>query len=245
MLGCWRSFCSLLQSHDTGTSRKHNRSFINFVNFHSFCLDHERNQRHSSRSHAIAKPFPTNQPSFLVASGANTFLEELVQLLDLPGVTDINRFKVQKSKTSNANTSNMAFFTFNRKNQHEGYGKRIYLLDFLGLPAESSRTDRQIFIDSALPMNQELMIISLGNLVKFLHNNFKLRHIFLNLEASPIFTNLIVFSMESQVLLDDTTFAALNIFSNIYHSSSFKTQVRRDGLSLFNMLNQCNSSVGV
>lgn len=186
------------------------------------------------------------QPSFLVASGANSFLEELVKLLDLPEDTDINKFKIHKSKTSNANVSNVAFFPFNRKNQQEDYRKRIYLLDFPGLPAESSRNDHQIFIDSALPMNQELMIISLGNLLKYLHdNNLKWRHAFLNLNSNPIITNLIVFSMESQVLLDDTTFNALNIFSNVCHPSSFKTQLRRDGLSLFNMLNQCSSSVGV
>jgi DNA mismatch repair ATPase MutS len=73
----------------------------------------------------------------------------------------------------------------------------------------------------------------------------KWHHVFLNLDSNPIFTNLIVFFIKSQVLLYETTFNALNIFSNIYHPSSFKTQVRRDGLSLFNMLNQCNSSVGV
>lgn len=185
-------------------------------------------------------------PSFLVGSGANAFLEELVNLLDLPSDTDVSKFKVSKTKTSNANASNVSFFPFNRKTQQEEYRKRIYQLDFPGLPAESSHNDKKIFIDSLLPMNQELVVIAMGNLLKYLNDNsLKWRHAFLNLDSNPIVTNLIVLHMESQVLLDDTTFNALNIFSNVYHPSSFKNQVRRDGLSLFKMLNQCSSSVGI
>lgn len=187
------------------------------------------------------------QPSFLLATGPNKFLEELIQLLDLPDGTDVTKFKVNKTKTANANTTNVSFYPFSRKNQQvEGFRKRIYELDLPGLPAESSRSDRQIFIDSAFPMNQELTVLALGNLLKYLQeNHLKWRHVFMHLDKNPIITNVIVFFTESQVLIDDTTFNSLNIFSNIYHPSSFKTQVRRDGLSLFNMLNQCVSSVGV
>ena len=186
------------------------------------------------------------QPSFLVASGSNKFLDELIQLLDLPYGTDVNKFKVNKSKAANANVTNVSFYPFNRKNQQEGFRKRIYELDLPGLPAESSKTDRKIFIDSAYPMNQELAVLALGNLLKYLQeNHLKWRHVFMHLDKNLVITNVSVFFTESQVLIDDTTFNSLNIFSNIYHPSSFKTQVRRDGLSLFNMLNECVSSVGV
>lgn len=186
------------------------------------------------------------QPSFFVATGANLFLEELLDLLDLPEETDINKFKVIKTKTANANSTNVSFYPFNRHNQQEEFRKRIYELDLPGLPADATKGNRQIFIDSAFPMNQELMVISLGNLLKYLHDNhLKWRHVFINLDKSPIITNVIVIHTESQVLLDSTTFNSLNIFSNVYHPSSFKTHVRRDGLSLFNMLNQCCSTVGV
>lgn len=185
------------------------------------------------------------QPAFFIATGPNVFFEELLTLLDLPG-TDINKFKVNKTKNANANAINVSFYPFNRRNQQEGFRKRIYELDLPGLPADATKGNRQIFIDSAFPMNQELMIIALGNLLKYLHeNHLKWRHVFLNLDKNPIITNVTVINTESQVLLDDTTFNSLNIFSNVYHPSSFKTSVRRDGLSLFNMLNQCCSSVGV
>lgn len=190
--------------------------------------------------------FRNIQPSFLVASGPNKFISELIQLLDLPEGTDVNKFKANKSKTANANATNVSFYPFNRKNQQEGFRKRIYELDLPGLKAESSKTDRQIFIDSAFPMNQELAVLALGNLLKYLQeNHLKWRHVFMHLDKSVVITNVSVFFTESQVLIDDTTFNSLNIFSNIYHPSSFKTQVRRDGLSLFNMLNECVSSVGV
>lgn len=186
------------------------------------------------------------QPSFLLASGPNKFFEELIQLLELPDGTDVNKFKITKTKVADANATNVSFYQFNRKNQQEGFRKRIYELDLPGLPSESSTTDRQIFIDSAFPMNQELTVLALGNLLKYVHeNHLKWNHIFMHLDNKPIITNVIVFYTEAQVLIDDTTFNALNIFSNIYHPSSFKTQIRRDGLSLFNMLNKCVSSVGV
>lgn len=186
------------------------------------------------------------QPAYLVASGSNSFLEELIQLLDLPEGTEINKYKVQKTKAANASAMNVSFFPFNRKNQQEGFRKRIYELDLPGLPAESSRSDRQIFMDSVFKMDQELLVLVLGNLLKYLQDNhMKWRHIFLNLDKSPIITNVVVLNVQSQVLVDDATLKALNIFSIIHHPSSFKTQVRYDGISLFNMLNKCSSSAGV
>lgn len=186
------------------------------------------------------------QPSFLVASGPNNFLTELIQLLDMPEDANINKFKVHKSKVANANTLNISFYPFNRKNQHDRSRKKIYELNLPGLPSESSKTDRQIFIDSFFPMKQELTVIAFGNLLNYLdENHLKWRHAFLNMERNPIITNLTVTQAEAQVLIDDTTFNALNIFSTIYHPSSFKAQVRKDGLSLFNLLNQCCSTVGV
>lgn len=186
------------------------------------------------------------QPSYLIAAGPNNFLEQLIQLLDLSEDTDINKFKVPKSKTANADISNVSFYPFNRKFQQEAYRKKIYNLDLPGLPADSSKSDRQIFIDSMFPMKQELVIVALGNLLKYLsENSIKFRNAFLNQDKNLIITNVHIINMETQVLIDDTTFNSLNIFSTIYHPSSFKTQIRRDGLSLFNMLNQCTSSVGV
>lgn len=166
-------------------------------------------------------------------------------LLDLPEGTDINKFKVNKLKNSNANTSNMTFYPFSLKNQQEGFRKRIYMLDLPGLPADCDPKERQVFIDSMFPLNSELTVLTLGNLLKYLHENYlKWRHVFLQHDRNPIITNVLVFHMEAQVLLDDCTFNSLNIFSNVYHPSSFKTQVRRDGLSIFNMLNECSSSLG-
>ncbi|CRL02389.1 CLUMA_CG015583, isoform A [Clunio marinus] len=84
------------------------------------------------------------QPSFLVASASNQFLKDLIELLDLPENTDINKYKVSAYKSANANTFNISFFTYNRNNQHNVFRKRIYELDLPGLPAESSkRPDNQ------------------------------------------------------------------------------------------------------
>lgn len=186
------------------------------------------------------------QPSFLVAAGPSVFLVELIKLLDLPEDTEISKFKVTNSKPANANASNIAFYQFNRGIQSSIYSARIFNLDLPGLPSEASKNDRKLFVGSVIAMDQELVIIALGNLLKYLHENrIKWRHVFMNLNQNPIITNVISFNTESQVLIDENTFNSLNIFSHIYHPSSFKTQVRRDGLSLFNLVNQCCSTLGV
>jgi DNA mismatch repair ATPase MutS len=103
-----------------------------------------------------------------------------------------------------------------------------------------------MFINSSLPMSQELVVVALGNLLKYLtDNHLKWGKVFLNLDKNPIITNVIVMILDSQVLLDETTSSSLNIFSNIHHPSGFKIQVRKDGLSLFNLLKNCSSSIGV
>jgi hypothetical protein len=110
------------------------------------------------------------QPLFLVATGPTKFINQLVELLDLPEDVDLNKYKVTKVKPANANVTNISFYPFNRKNTQEGYRKKIYEdLDLPGLPLEASKADRQRFIDSVLPMNQELSVLALGNLLKYLH----------------------------------------------------------------------------
>lgn len=185
-------------------------------------------------------------PSYLVATGSNIFFEELVKLLDPSNeLSDFQKFKVTKKQAANANASNVSFYSFNRKNQDE-LRKKIYELDLPGIMSQSSKAERQLFIDSMLPMSQELVVISLGNLLKYLtDNHMKWRHAFLTLDKNPIITNIISCILEAQVQIDEFSFNSLNIFTYVSHPSGFKMQIRKDGLSLFNLLNHCSSAVGV
>jgi len=189
-------------------------------------------------------------PSYLVlSSGSNAFLQEVLELLDpsSTGNAELIKYKVRKAAQANASLSNLSIYPFDRKNHQEGLRKRIYELDLPGMTNASScsLSDRQIFINSVFPLNQELFVIALGNLLRYLSENYlKWRHVFLGLEKKLIVTNVLNTILQTQVLLDDTTFNSLNIFSNIYHPSSFKLQIRKDGLSLYNLLNNCDSSVG-
>lgn len=185
-------------------------------------------------------------PNYLVATGTNIFFEDLVKLLDpTHDFSDFQKFKVTKKQPANANSSNVSFYPFNRKNQDE-LRKRIYELDLPGILTQSSKAEKQLFIDSMLPMTQELVVISLGNLLKYLtDNHLKWRHAFLTLDKNPIITNITSCILEAQVQIDEYSFNSLNIFSYISHPSGFKMQIRKDGLSLFNLLNHCSSTVGV
>lgn len=139
-------------------------------------------------------------PSYLVATGSNIFLEELVKLLDPSNeYSDFQKFKVTKKQAANANASNVSFYPFNRKSQDE-LRKKIYELDLPGIMGQSTKAERQLFIDSMLPMSQELVVISLGNLLKYLtDNHMKWRHAFLTLDKNPIITNIISCILEAEV----------------------------------------------
>ena len=184
------------------------------------------------------------KPAYLVAAGTNQFFEDLSRkLLEIPENTDIEKYKVHKTKSSNAFAFNVCFFPLNRQTANR---ERIYELDLPGLPVNCSASERQIFVDSVFPMSKETFTICMSNLLRYLReNHLKWRHVYMNLDKNPIISNIVVFHLESQVIVDEGTFNALNIFSNVYHPSSFKAQIRHDGLSLFNFLNQCCSSIGV
>lgn len=190
--------------------------------------------------------FQQVKPEFLVATGSSTFFDELILLLD-PTLEkkDYQKFKVSRKKAANADSTNVSFYQLNRGKQDD-LRKRIFELNLPGIMPQTTKEERVNFINSILPMNQELVVACLGNLLKYLNDNhLKWGNAFLAFDKNPIITNVIISQLESQVLIDELSFNSLNIFSNIYHPSSFKLQVRKDGLSLFNLLNQCCSSVGV
>jgi hypothetical protein len=143
---------------------------------------------------------------------------------------------VQKSKTSNANNSNIVFFLINRKNQHESHRKRIYPSASLDCQLTAQEVTTR-FSSTALPMNSKLMIIALRNLVKYLQeNNLPQPRQQINLHKSHR-----VFHRAASPAQRNNLHRPQHL---LQHPSSFKMQVRHDGLSLFNMLNQCSSSVG-
>lgn len=184
------------------------------------------------------------KPSYLVAAGSNQFFEDLgCSLLQVSEDSSIDKFKIGRAKTSNAAASNLCFYPLNRQTDHR---EKIYEMDLPGLQAECSDGERRMFIDSVFPMNQQSFTLCLGNLLRYLRENRMMwRQVYLNLDQNPIISNISVFHIDSQVLMDEATFQALSIFSTEYHPSSFKAQVRHDGLSLFSFLNQCCSSIGV
>lgn len=190
--------------------------------------------------------FQQVKPSFLVGTGNSTFFDELVLLLD-PTLDkkDYQKFKVSKKKAANADSTNVSFYQLNRGKQDE-LQNRIYELNLPGIMTQSTKEETVHFINSILPMKQELVVACLGNLLKYLNDNhLKWQNAFIAYDKNPMITNVIISTLEAQVLIDEFSFNSLNIFSNINHPSSFKLQVRKDGLSLFNLLNHCASSVGV
>lgn len=123
----------------------------------------------------------------------------------------------------------------------------VYELKIPGLQTDASSSERQIFIDSVLPMENSLMVYCIGNLLNYFDQNnsrFPFPHCFSNFGKTLIITNVTVNFLESQVIIDEATLNALNVFSTIQHPASFKNQIRNDTLSIYNLLNRCCSRIG-
>lgn len=191
----------------------------------------------------ITHLFHKNQPSNLILAGPKNFLEDISEVLNLSS-TDFKKKYTTIYGDGGSKTCFVTFHTHNKRNI-EIFRKKIYELQLPGLPAEASALDKHIFIDTVLPMENPLIVYALGNLLSFLEeNSSKYTSIFSSFGRSLMIANVDVNFVESQVMIDNSTLNALNVFSSIHHPASFKNQIRKDGLSIFNLLNQCCSRIG-
>lgn len=182
-------------------------------------------------------------PVYVLASGHESFLRLVMQLLNLPAESDLSLFSVKKTNF----VATGKFYIYPRGEKALQLNRqRIVKIKLAGLSDTLTDNQRQLFLDSILPMKQNTVIQSLGNLLDFLDTNLKMLFRFDAAKRSVI-TDLRVYSMADQLQMDDTTFEALKIFSSNRHPSAFKQEVNnrhRDGFSIFTLLNRCSSKIG-
>lgn len=104
--------------------------------------------------------------------------------------------------------------------------------------------EKKLYLETHIQPHQKLVIQSAGNLLRYMDTNWKA------ISADnmpPIISSLKVFSLKSQVLIDDSTYLALEIFSTATHPSGFMKGLKgaeQMGFSLYRLLNQCQSKIG-
>lgn len=175
----------------------------------------------------------------VLASGPVEFLRTLMCLMNLPN-KEPAQYSVNRLKSTNH--SPFLVYTNNAKSLVASR-KRIYELRLSHMRDMQTEMERQNFIQTLVPMNQTLLVQTLGNLLSYLDDNWK--HMFLRNDRHPVISKIIIHHLESQMLMDDASFHALQIFNMKDHPSSFnKTVLKREDQSLFHLINKCASRLG-
>lgn len=182
-------------------------------------------------------------PVYVLASGHESFLRQVMQLLNIPADADLTLFNVRKASF----VANSKFYVYQRgTNSLQLNRQRILKIKLSGMDPNLTDQQRQLYVDSILPMKQNTVVQSLGNLLDFLDTNIKVLFRF-DAAQRNVIADLRVYSLNDQLQMDDTTFEALKIFSTKRHPSAFKQEVNnrhRDGFSIFTLLNRCSSKIG-
>ncbi|XP_041360061.1 mutS protein homolog 5-like [Gigantopelta aegis] len=124
--------------------------------------------------------------------------------------------------------------------------RRILSLSFPSIPDHYNDSERTLYMSSLVPFECSAMVRAAGGLIKYLE---KMR-VGIELEDSetrvPVL-GLQIFSLDDQMILDDTAYSALQIFHREAHPSVYKagcSNSAKEGLSLFGILNRCKSQLG-
>ncbi|KAK3089281.1 hypothetical protein FSP39_002315 [Pinctada imbricata] len=123
--------------------------------------------------------------------------------------------------------------------------RRILFLDLPAMPKHYTESEKTIYLSSLVPFENVNTIRAAGGLLKFLEKN----RIGVELEESSVSVPVIdiqFFSLDDQLVLDDTAFSALQIFEKESHPSVYKVGQgsSKEGLSLFGIMNRCKSPTG-
>ncbi|XP_075042697.1 mutS protein homolog 5 isoform X2 [Mixophyes fleayi] len=122
--------------------------------------------------------------------------------------------------------------------------QRVLAGNFSSLPSNLTEPQKIVHLSSIIPFDCPLMICALGGLLKFLER----RRIGIELEDSSVAVPILSFKkyVLTDILdMDRDTFSVLQIFKSEAHPSVYKMcSSVKEGLSLFGLLNRCQSKWG-
>lgn len=142
----------------------------------------------------------------VIASGPEHFLQAVMKTLGMPEKTDSNQYKLNQLKSLSAAT--FVVYTNNSKTLIENR-QRIFEMNMPRMGTKLTDQERFNFIESVIPMHQTLIVQCLGNLLHFLQTNWN--HLFLREETRLILSDVKVYKLDANVLIDESTFNALKV----------------------------------
>ncbi|XP_058453365.1 mutS protein homolog 5-like [Malaya genurostris] len=169
-------------------------------------------------------------PLFHLVSGPEEFISDVPALLQLPDGTRLQRLGVGNIESS----EKARICDFGPKAINASFA-RVLVWNLPGIPPQATDSERRIFWESIVPFNQQLLIHAVACLLKLLD--------LMNIEG-PVLTRIIVLAPESQLMIDDLSYQALQIFNSRMHPSGFKRNLEAGSCSVFNLFNRCSSKIG-
>ncbi|XP_052239261.1 mutS protein homolog 5-like isoform X3 [Dreissena polymorpha] len=123
---------------------------------------------------------------------------------------------------------------------------RLLALDLPYIPEHYTYDERLLYITSLIPLDNGCMVRATGGLIRYLEKKW------VGIELEEAGTKLPVldvkiFSLDSQMILDETAYSALQIFQRESHPSVYKlgtSNAGKEGLSLFGIMNRTKSQLG-
>ncbi|XP_053690863.1 mutS protein homolog 5-like [Sabethes cyaneus] len=170
-------------------------------------------------------------PLFYLVSGSNVFLNDVPELLDFPVGTNLLNFGAGRIEPC----EKARICSFGTKAVKSSY-ERVLALSLPGMPAGASECERKLFLESVLPFKQDLLIHAVACLLKLLDLNKE--------DDGPLLMKITLLAPESQLMIDDLTYQALQIFNTRLHPSGFKKKLEESSCSLINLFNRCASKIG-
>ncbi|KXJ78687.1 hypothetical protein RP20_CCG003863 [Aedes albopictus] len=172
------------------------------------------------------------KPLFYLVSGSRKFLEDVPELLSLPEGAVLQHISSGK-------------ITCEEKARYCDFGPKaikasvvkVMAMNLPGVPQQATASERRLYMESVLPFSQDLLIHSVGCLLKLLDG--------LASDNEELMVSKInVLSPETLLVIDELTYLALQIFDSRLHPSGFKRKMETGCCSLYNLFNRCSSSIG-
>ncbi|XP_055538983.1 mutS protein homolog 5-like [Wyeomyia smithii] len=170
-------------------------------------------------------------PLFYLVSGSRIFLDDVLELLDFPTGTSLLNFDAGRIELC----EKARICGFGSKAVKSSY-ERILALNLPGMLPQASKSEKKLFLESVFPFKQDLLIHAVACLLRLLDLNKE--------NDGPLLLKVNLLAPESQLMIDDLTCQALQIFNARLHPSGFKVKLEECSCSLINLFNRCSSKIG-
>ncbi|EAT43034.1 AAEL005494-PA [Aedes aegypti] len=172
------------------------------------------------------------KPLFYLVSGSKSFLEDVPELLGLPNGTVLQHINSGKITCE----EKARYCDFGPKAIKASISK-VLSMNLPGIHQQATESERRLYMESVLPFSQDLLIHSVGCLLKLLDS-------LASDNDELIVSKINVLAPETLLVIDELTYQALQIFDSRLHPSGFKRNMESSPCSLYNLYNRCSSRIG-